>query len=147
VWSLARPKCSINAEDSAFFETEQESLRSSGNGAAATVYLLATYKGQFTAGMNFRSFPSDNQELPIRLQLRHGPNHIVRSQVRIKPLCALAPALAVRTDNRKETLSGWDVVSASARERVHNDKNFDALSGGGGAFDRYVRYRQSGPAA
>lgn len=127
---------------SAEFFTEEAgwAKRFGGHGGSPTAFLIASYKGLFTAPMNFRDFPSDQQQLPIRLQLKHGPDPIRRSQLLIKPKCSLTAELAARasTSDGKDTLSGWNVVSASAREAVHNDVDFDALAGGRGAFDRYI---------
>ena len=43
------------------------------------------------------------------------------------------------SDSLTDTLSGWDIASANAQEFVHLIMDHDALSGGGGAFDEYLR--------
>ena len=110
----------------------------SGTGKA-TAFMMASYKGRFSAAMSFRTFPYDDQELPIALHLEHKPDNLLRTQMKIKPKCTLAAQLRDLKNQKggKDTLSGWNVDSASATEFSYQTFDRDALYGGGGAFDMY----------
>ena len=65
-----------------------------------------------------------------------------RFQSTILGRAALGPDILSRRDDPTsltDTLSGWDIASANAQEFVHLIMDHDALSGGGGAFDEYLR--------
>ena len=114
----------------------------------AMAFLMARYRGVFTAPMGFRDFPADTQRLPIKLFLKswrdevNTGGEVKRFQTTILPRATLGPDILSRRDDPTsltDTLSGWDIASANAQEFVHLIMDHDALSGGGGAFDEYLR--------
>ena len=94
----------------------------------AVAFMLVNCKGTFTAPMSFRDFPSDIQSLPIQLYLTHLPDPTPRSMLKISPYAALSPQIVEQQANPAagDTLSGWDVTSATAQEGPF--LNFDTKS-------------------
>jgi hypothetical protein len=89
----------------------------------ATSFIVATIQGRFTAAMGFDKFPSDEQLLPIEMQLVHGTDALEERVITLQPNCQLTPALIAQLkssgdDGGSEHLdmvSGWDVVDCQAK--------------------------------
>lgn len=119
--------------------------------APATAFIVARYSGQFTAPMSFQKFPADIQTLPIELHLNVGTAYLMREQIQLSPQVALgehieqrmreaAGTAGVDGAHAKDTLSGWNIVSAEAREFASLDWSAAKLKteDGGGAFEQFV---------
>lgn len=86
--------------------------------APALVFVMIYCKGVFSAPMSFREFPMDDQRLPVQFYFTHPPETVMRSMVKITPYAALSPQIMEQQmdSSAGDTLSGWDVVSATANE-------------------------------
>jgi len=83
----------------------------------------ATYQleisGTFSSPMSFVKFPMDQHDLPMTIALIDTYGDLTRNQLRWNPVSARLDARITGTENNKDTISGWEILSAQAREHPY----------------------------
>lgn len=86
------------------------------NLGAKTVTYQLEISGTFSSPMSFVKFPMDQHELPITVALIDAYGDLTRKQLRWDPVSAKLDAHITATEDNKDTISGWNIISAQARE-------------------------------
>jgi hypothetical protein len=83
----------------------------------------ATYQleisGTFSSPMTFTRFPMDQHALPVTVALIDAYGDLTRDQLRWSPVSAKLDSRITDTEDNKDTISGWEIISAQAREHVY----------------------------
>lgn len=133
VW---RPKLSFpNAKELDIVEETQELW-------ADTQFKAVTYQfevfGLFAAPMSFRTFPADTQTLPITVAIINDDPMMAFKHFRLDPVAAQLDARITATEGGKDTISGWKVQSATAKEHAYIPTDWEKLAGNDGPLRRYL---------
>lgn len=94
--------------------------------------------GTFTAPMSFRTFPKDEQKLPITLAIESNDSGSIRAALRWDPVSAQLDNRITENKGVKDTISGWTVLSVEAREHSHLPLDWNKLAGDDGPMRSYM---------
>ena len=104
-----------------------------------TVTFQMAVRGTFSAPMSFRTFPADEQRLPVTVSVVDGgEGNYLYSAFRFQPVSAQLDARVASPSEGKDIISGWTLAEAAATEHPTIILNWNTLSGTEGPMREYL---------